>query len=83
MAMTTYERFSRMYAHKDADRVPYLDYPWKETLDRWEAEGLPTRDYISYYDLDKTAYIDLDNSPRFPTAVVEENDDFVVHTTSS
>ena len=80
--LTSQERFRRMYAHRDADRVPILDDPWKETIDRWVAEGMPTRDYISYFDLDKTAYISTDNSPQLPAEVVEENDDYIVRTTA-
>lgn len=79
--MTSHERFSRMYAHRDADRVPIQDYPWKETLDRWQREGMPTRDYISYFDLDKTASIEIDNSPRYPVSVLEETDEYTIHTT--
>ena len=26
--MNTHERFSRMYAHQEADRVPMMDGPW-------------------------------------------------------
>ena len=68
-AMTSHERFSRMYRHQDADRVPVLDSPWHETIERWVREGMTTPDYIEYFDLDKTAYISTDNSPRLPVRV--------------
>ncbi len=80
-AMTSHERFSRMYRHQDADRVPVLDSPWHETIERWVREGMTTPDYIEYFDLDKTAYISTDNSPRLPVRVVEETDDYVIKTT--
>ncbi len=80
--MTTRERISRMYAHKEADRIPIMDSPWEDTLDRWEREGMPIRDYISYFDLDKTAYISVDNSPRYPQRVLEETDQYRIYTTS-
>ena len=80
--MTTRERIKRMYEHKEADRVPIIDYAWPETVERWLREGLPTRDYYSYFDLDKTAYISTDNSPRLPVRVIEENEEFIVQTTS-
>ena len=79
--MTTRERFARMYQHREADRVPYMDYPWAETLERWLSEGLPTRDYVGYFDLDRTASIGVDNSPRLPSRIIEENDEFVISTT--
>jgi uroporphyrinogen decarboxylase len=44
--MTSHERFTRMYQHREADRVPILDSPWSETIDRWVQEGMPTRDYV-------------------------------------
>lgn len=80
--MTTHERFSRMYAHKEADRIPILDSPWPETIDRWVSEGMPDPDYISVFGLDKTAYISLDNSPRYPVKTLEETDRYIVSTTA-
>ncbi|NLB39428.1 MAG: hypothetical protein GX810_09335, partial [Clostridiales bacterium] len=47
--MTSHERFTRMYQHREADRVPILDSPWKETIDRWVREGMPTRDYVAHF----------------------------------
>ena len=79
--MTSHERFKRMYEHRDADRVPILDSPWTETIERWVAEGMTTPDYIQYFDLDKTAYISTDNSPQLPVRVVEETDNYIVRTT--
>ena len=32
--MTSHERFSRMFAHKEADRVPIIDSPWGATIER-------------------------------------------------
>lgn len=80
--MTTHERFSRMYAHREADRVPILDSPWPETIERWVREGMPSADYIDYFDLDKTAYISLDNSPRYPEQILEETDEYKIYTTA-
>lgn len=80
--MTTHERFSRMYAHKEADRIPILDSPWADTIDRWVSEGMPSRDYISYFDLDRTAYISLNNSPNYPQETIEETEDYRIYTTN-
>lgn len=81
-AMTTYERVARMYQHKEADRVPFMDYAWTETVRRWREEGLPTDDYLGYFGLDKTADIALDNSPRYPVQVLEETDEYKIATTA-
>ena len=80
-SMTTHERVKRMYERREADRVPFMDYAWTEAVSRWRGEGLPTDDYYGYFDLDKTAYISLDNSPRYPVEVIEETDEYVTQTT--
>lgn len=79
--MTSYERFRRMYEHREADRVPMMDYPWGETVARWKKEGMPDVDYAEYFGLDKTADISVDNSPRFEARVIEENDEYRIFTT--
>jgi uroporphyrinogen decarboxylase len=81
--MTTYERMTRMFAHREADRVPVLDSPWAATLERWHREGLPENvNFMDYFDLDRFDGLGLDNSPRYPTRVVEETDEFSVTTTA-
>ncbi len=79
--LTSRERFGRMYQHREADRVPVLDSPWPETIERWVSEGMPTSDYIAHFDLDRTVYISTDNSPQLPERVVEETDEYVIKTT--
>ena len=82
MTMTTRERFARMYQHKDADRIPILDIPWSQTIDRWVAEGMPTRDYVSYFDLDQVGQISADYSPQYEAKTIEETDAYTIYTTS-
>ncbi len=80
--MTSHERFTRMYQHREADRVPILDSPWSETIDRWVQEGMPTRDYVAYFGLDKVAHISVDNSPRYEKKTIEQTEDYRIYTTS-
>jgi uroporphyrinogen decarboxylase len=81
--MTTKERFARMYAHQEADRVPIVDSPWQGTLLRWKKEGMPAdADWRDFFGVDKIASIDADISPRYQSKVLEENDEFVISTTS-
>ena len=81
-SLTTHERVSRMYAHKEADRVPISDSPWRVTIERWHREGMPdTLTYVDYFDLDRFGRFGVDNSPQFPVQVVEETDEYVIHTT--
>lgn len=81
-AMTTHERFSRMYAHQEADRIPIIDNPWSATLERWRREGMPDGvHYVDYFDLDRVAGIGADTSPRYERRVIEETDDYIIATT--
>ena len=82
-AMTTHERFSRMYAHQEADRIPIVDYPWQGTLSRWRREGMPYGvDWRDYFGLDKEESIDVDISPRFENRTLEETKDYTIRTSS-
>ncbi len=79
--MTTHERFSRMFAHQEADRVPIIDNPWEGTLQRWRREGLPEGvDWRDFFGIDKVASIGVDISPRYPNRVIEETDHHIVFT---
>lgn len=81
--MTTYERMTRMYEHREADRVPITDSPWGSTLQRWRSEGMPEDvGFADYFDLDKFAGIGVDNGPRYPTEVIEETEEYVIRTTA-
>ncbi|MHC1695314.1 MAG: uroporphyrinogen decarboxylase family protein [Eubacteriales bacterium] len=82
MPLTSKERFTRMYQHRDADRIPIIDGPWGDTVERWHREGMP-RDisFVDYFDLDRTAYIGVDNSPRYEAKTVEDTPEYVIYTT--
>lgn len=68
-----------MVEHRDADRVPITDSPWAATLARWHREGLPEHeDWAEHFGLDRFESIWVDNSPRFPTRVIEETDEYVI-----
>ena len=80
--MTSHERFSRMFAHQAADRIPIIDSPWGATIERWQREGLPAGvDYVDYFGLDRVTGIGVDTSPRYPAATLEETDEYVIYTT--
>lgn len=81
--MQSHERFSRMYAHREADRVPIIDSPWGATIERWQREGMPEAvGYADFFGLDKVAGIGIDNSPRYEAKVLEETDAYSVRTTN-
>ena len=82
-ALTSHERFTRMYAHRDADRVPIIDHPWGATVERWRREGMPDgMSYVDYFDLDRVASFSADNSPRYPVETIEETEEYRVYTSS-
>jgi len=80
--MTSRERFSRMFEHRQADRVPIIDSPWGSTIERWHGEGMP-RDvsFADYFGLDATAGIGVDNSPRYEARTLEETAEYRIYTT--
>ncbi len=80
--MNTKERFLRMYEHKEADRVPITDKPWKGTLRRWVKEGMPAEvDWVDYFDVDRVVQLNVDISPRFEEKILEETDKYYITTT--
>jgi len=82
-AMTTFERMKRMYEHREADRVPVTDGPWASTVERWRREGMPEGASVKdYFDLDDFAGLWVDNSPRYPTQVLEETEEYTINTTA-
>lgn len=81
--MTSHERFTRMYQHREADRIPIIDCPWDSTIERWHREGMPESiSFEDFFGLDKTAWISASNSPRYPVSVVEETEDYKITTTA-
>ena len=79
--MTSKERFSRMFQHQEADRVPIFDSPWAGTIARWEREGMPKgMDWRDYFDTDKVSTISVDITPRYEEKVLEETDDYRIVT---
>jgi uroporphyrinogen decarboxylase len=71
-----------MFEHRDADRIPITDEPWGATIERWQKEGMPKDvNWVDYFDLDHIVNIGVDNSPRYPSKVLEETDEYVIHTT--
>jgi uroporphyrinogen decarboxylase len=80
--MTTQERVARMFAHKEADRVPITDSPWHGTILRWQREGMPEgMSWEKFFDVDLFAIINVDVSPRYPEEVLEETDEYRIYTT--
>ena len=80
--MTSHERFQRMLAHQEADRIPIIDIPWEATIERWQQEGMPKgQDFVDFFGLDHCIQVRLtDNSPRFPVQTLEETEKDITYT---
>jgi uroporphyrinogen decarboxylase len=77
-SMTSHERFTRMFEHREADRIPVIDDPWDATIARWQREGMPEDiSYVDYFGLDKRHLISVDNSPQYVRRIVDETDEYV------
>ena len=79
--MRSRERVSTAIARRLPDRVPIHDSPWSATISRWRREGLPEAispaDYFGYEIWGMSA----DLTPRFPTKVIAEDDEYITETT--
>lgn len=79
--MNSYERIKRMYEHREADRIPIIDDPWRGTIRRWVKEGMPKdMDWCDYFDVDKIGVISVDISPRMPEKVLEDTERYYIAT---
>jgi uroporphyrinogen decarboxylase len=81
--LTTRERITRMYEHREADRIPVMDHPWSSTIERWQAEGMPADvHFADYFDMDRIESIHPDNSPCLLCRVVEETEEYKIFTSA-
>lgn len=81
-ALTSHERMLRVYAHEPPDRVPLRDAPWGTTIARWRREGLPAHVGVGeLFGFEKVAGFGVDNSPRYPTRVVDDTPSYTTSTT--
>jgi uroporphyrinogen decarboxylase len=81
ISMTTKERFTRMFNHQEADRVPIIDGPWAGTISRWIREGMPKgADWRDYFDVDKVEGIGVNITPNYEYKVIEETDRYIINT---
>ena len=79
--MVSRERVLAALNHGEADRVPIHDSPWAAAIERWHDEGLPTDvNPAEYFDYEIVCF-GADTTPRFPVKVVEETEEYVIHTT--
>ena len=77
--MTSRERIRRALSHQEADRVAVQDSIWVTTLARWRKEGLSQGVSPDQFFGFEMIRIGPDRSLRFPTAVLEETDEYRIH----
>jgi uroporphyrinogen decarboxylase len=79
--MTSRERFTRMFEHREADRVPIIDSPWDATIERWRAEGMPEgMDFEDFFDIDRVTVLFVNGSPRYEKRTLEDTDVHTIYT---
>jgi len=77
--LTSQERFRRMFEHREADRIPVVDYPWGATIERWQREGMPAEvSYVDFFGLDRVAHIGVNNGPRWQTETIAETEEYTI-----
>ncbi len=79
--LSTNERISRMFQHKEADRVPIVENSWPATVERWRREGMGEQSPREFFGLDNVVQFGIDNSPRYPEQVKEETEEYRIKTT--
>ena len=78
--MTSSEHITCALRHEEADRVAIQDSPWATTVARWRREGLPEKvSSAEFFDYEFVR-LGADLSFRFPTKVLEETDEYRIHT---
>ncbi len=81
--MTSAERMRCTFDHREPDRLPIHDSPWNSTWQRWRREGYPEgADPADFFGWDRIAGIHIDNSPRYPSQLIEETDEYTIRTTA-
>lgn len=80
--LTDRQRMQLVFAHQEPDRVPIIDEPWSGTISRWKREGMPEdTDYRDFFGIDKKFAVSVDNSPQYPSGVIEEDEISYTYTT--
>jgi len=80
--MTPRERVLAALQLEEADRIPIHDSPWVATIERWHNEGLPVEvNPAEYFDYEIVTF-GADTTPMFPIEVIDEDEEYILRTTS-
>ncbi len=72
--MDSRERVTALLNLEEADRIGFVDGPWRETVERWETEGLPEGIFINeFFGMDIYG-IGVDTSPKYDSITYEEGE---------
>jgi uroporphyrinogen decarboxylase len=68
---------TRVYEHREPDRVPITDSAWDSAVDRWRREGLPADASLGeYFGWERFPFIWFDNTPRYEYKIIEDTDTY-------
>jgi uroporphyrinogen decarboxylase len=60
-----------------------IDGPWGSTVARWRREGLPAGAGVGeFFGFDHVVGIGVDNSPRYPSRLIEETEEYTIRTSA-
>ncbi len=76
--MTSRERVLAALHHREPDRVPIDDHPWRTTVVRWHEEGLPEGVTPAEYFGFEFSGAGADTTLRMEPQVVEETDEYTI-----
>ncbi len=80
--MTSCERVLAALSLEEADQIPIYDRPWVASIERWHNEGLPVEvNPAEYFDYEIVTF-GADTTPMFPIEVVDEDEEYILRTTS-
>ena len=77
--MTPRERVKTALQFERPDRLPRNESPWKQTVERWQREGLPDDVSLTdYFDFDITCMF-IDPSPQFPMRILSQDEECITY----
>ncbi len=74
--MDSRDRITALLNLEEADRIGFVDGPWRETVERWEKEGLPIGTFINQYFGMDIYGMGVDTSPKYDSITYEEGDNW-------
>ena len=76
--LSSRERIDAVLNHREVDRIPIQDHPWRTTVERWHREGLPESQTPDEYFGFEMKEFGFDASFQLPQEKMEETDEYTL-----